>query len=212
MGLDAGYGIGSVKPGVCTSTTRPARPASPYTGQIIYETDTTLAKVWNGSAWVDTPPGKANVASPTFTGTVTLPTTVASGVLTATAQPRFLATRSGNLSFTGGNVVVFNATSYNVGSHYNTSNGLFTAPVSGNYIFSASVYQSGAIYQLWFIINGNRERTFGFTNSTDNILPGSSVVYLNTGDTIGITSWSNAESRTIYADGNHTFFRGALIS
>jgi len=67
MGLDAGYGIGSVKPGVCTSTTR---PGSPYTGQIIYETDTTLAKVWTGSAWVDTPPGKANIESPTFTGTV----------------------------------------------------------------------------------------------------------------------------------------------
>ena len=71
MGLDAGYGIGSVKPGVCTSTTR---PGSPYVGQIIYETDTTLTKVWTGSAWVDTPPGKANVASPTFTGTVTAST------------------------------------------------------------------------------------------------------------------------------------------
>jgi hypothetical protein len=209
MGLDAGYGIGSVKPGVCTSTTR---PASPFTGQIIYETDTTLAKVWNGSAWVDTPPGKANVASPTFTGTVTLPTTVASGVLTATAQPRFLATRSGNLSFTGGNVLVFNATSYNVGSHYSTSTGLFTTPISGNYIFSASVYQSGGIYQLWFIINGNRERTFAFTGSADSILTGSNVVYLTAGDTVGVTSWSNAEARTLYQDSNHTFFRGALIS
>jgi hypothetical protein len=81
MGLDAGYGIGSVKPGVCTSTTR---PGSPYTGQIIYETDTTLAKVWNGSAWVDTPPGKANVASPTFTGTVVLPSTTSVGAVTGT--------------------------------------------------------------------------------------------------------------------------------
>jgi hypothetical protein len=48
MGLDAGYGIGSVKPGVCTSSTR---PASPYNGQVIYETDTSLAKVWNGTTW-----------------------------------------------------------------------------------------------------------------------------------------------------------------
>jgi hypothetical protein len=81
MGIDAGYGIGSVKPGVCTSTTR---PGSPYTGQIIYETDTTLAKVWNGSAWVDTPPGKANVASPTFTGNVVLPSTTSVGAVTGT--------------------------------------------------------------------------------------------------------------------------------
>lgn len=34
--------------GVCTSTTR---PASPYEGQMIYETDTDKVLVWNGSAW-----------------------------------------------------------------------------------------------------------------------------------------------------------------
>jgi len=38
-----------VKPGVCTSSTR---PASPYDGQVIYETDTDKTLVWNGSAWV----------------------------------------------------------------------------------------------------------------------------------------------------------------
>ena len=46
MGLDAGYGIGSLKPGVCTSSTR---PASPYDGQVIYENDTNRTLVWNGS-------------------------------------------------------------------------------------------------------------------------------------------------------------------
>ena len=37
-----------VKPGVCTSSTR---PASPFDGQVIYETDTNRALVWDGSAW-----------------------------------------------------------------------------------------------------------------------------------------------------------------
>lgn len=37
------------KPGVCTSSTR---PASPFEGQVIYETDTDFMKVYNGSAWV----------------------------------------------------------------------------------------------------------------------------------------------------------------
>lgn len=36
------------KPGVCTSSTR---PASPYEGQVIYETDTDLLRFWDGSAW-----------------------------------------------------------------------------------------------------------------------------------------------------------------
>lgn len=34
--------------GVCTSTTR---PSSPYEGQMIYETDTDMVAIWNGSAW-----------------------------------------------------------------------------------------------------------------------------------------------------------------
>jgi hypothetical protein len=70
-----------VKPGVCTSSTR---PASPYVGQCIYETDTLLSKVWTGSAWADYPPGKANTASPTFTGAVTLPADTSIGTVSAT--------------------------------------------------------------------------------------------------------------------------------
>jgi hypothetical protein len=37
-----------IKPGVCTSSTR---PASPYEGQTIYETDTDLVKSYDGSNW-----------------------------------------------------------------------------------------------------------------------------------------------------------------
>jgi hypothetical protein len=36
------------RPGVCTSL---ARPASPYEGQAIYETDTDKIFVWRGAAW-----------------------------------------------------------------------------------------------------------------------------------------------------------------
>lgn len=48
-----------IQPGVCTSSTR---PASPYEGMVIYETDTNKTFVYSGSAWVmmvsaDTPPG-----------------------------------------------------------------------------------------------------------------------------------------------------------
>lgn len=37
------------QPGVCTSTTR---PASPFEGQVIYETDTNRVLVYDASAWV----------------------------------------------------------------------------------------------------------------------------------------------------------------
>lgn len=37
-----------IRPGVCTSTTR---PVTPYEGQMIYETDTDKTRFWNGSIW-----------------------------------------------------------------------------------------------------------------------------------------------------------------
>jgi hypothetical protein len=37
-----------IAPGVCTSTTR---PATPFEGQAIYETDTDKVLIWNGTAW-----------------------------------------------------------------------------------------------------------------------------------------------------------------
>ena len=40
-----------IKPGVATSGTR---PASPFNGQVLYETDTAKIVSWNGSAWVYT--------------------------------------------------------------------------------------------------------------------------------------------------------------
>ena len=51
MGITQQIGASSlIKPGVCTSSTR---PASPFEGQMIYETDTDLVLVWSGSAWVE---------------------------------------------------------------------------------------------------------------------------------------------------------------
>lgn len=49
MGLSSQLAPSAIaRPGVCTSTTR---PASPYEGQVIYETDTDLLRVYNGTAW-----------------------------------------------------------------------------------------------------------------------------------------------------------------
>ena len=47
MGISA-FGASGIKPGVCTSTTR---PSAPYEGMMIYETDTDMLAIWNGSAW-----------------------------------------------------------------------------------------------------------------------------------------------------------------
>lgn len=61
-----------LRPGICTSTTR---PQSPYNGFVIYETDTKQTLVWQGSAWVmltdaDSPPGLQLVKTQTVGTTV----------------------------------------------------------------------------------------------------------------------------------------------
>ena len=67
MGITQQIGASSlIKAGVCTSSTR---PASPYAGQTIFETDTNKTLVWNGSAWIITnSPYINHAASQTFTG------------------------------------------------------------------------------------------------------------------------------------------------
>ena len=69
MGISQQIGSSSqIKPGVCTSTTR---PASPYQGQVIFETDTNKTLVWNGSAWVipnSNIVGETVAYTPTWTG------------------------------------------------------------------------------------------------------------------------------------------------
>jgi hypothetical protein len=60
--------------GVCTSTTR---PASPFEGQVIYETDTDRVLVWNASAWVapnsqtTNPPGLELITTGTLSSSIT---------------------------------------------------------------------------------------------------------------------------------------------
>ena len=57
------------------------------------------------------------------------------GFVTTPSQPSFRATKSGSSFNTGGGVVVWDQNQHNTGSNYNTSNGRFTAPVNGTYIF-----------------------------------------------------------------------------
>ena len=65
--------------GVCTSTTR---PASPYEGQVIYESDTDRVLVWNASAWVAPNSTTANPPGLELVKTQTIGTGVSSVTVT----------------------------------------------------------------------------------------------------------------------------------
>jgi hypothetical protein len=77
MGITQQIGASSIiKPGVCTSSTR---PAAPYEGQMIYETDTKNSLVYNGSAWVCLTPKSATATNQ--------PSTASASFSTLTSDP-----------------------------------------------------------------------------------------------------------------------------
>lgn len=57
LGVTISNQAAGLRPGVCTSSTR---PVTPYDGQVIYETDTDRCLVWNNSAWVQLSTGTVN--------------------------------------------------------------------------------------------------------------------------------------------------------
>ena len=79
------------------------------------------------------------------------------GYVTTPTQCSFRATKSGGPFNTGGGIVVWDQNQHNIGSNYNTSNGRFTAPIDGTYIFTYySIYTGNSNNDLWdFRKNGS---------------------------------------------------------
>ena len=65
-------------------------------------------------------------------------------------RPSFKAKPSSSTTIAATNVIIFtDVTSathgcHNVGGHYNTSSGIFTAPLAGVYVFSCCMYNNGS--------------------------------------------------------------------
>lgn len=153
-----------------------------------------------------------------ITGTTERMRIDSSGRVTTPYQPYFNADRASNqtgfnAASTGDVVVVYNSTTDNVGNHFNTSTGKFTAPIAGVYAFQASAYLNFNASQSWLIINGNRaayaDWNFGVNGA---FTAGFWVIKLAANDSVGYHPYSGGESNgTVYSNANHTYFRGYLL-
>jgi hypothetical protein len=93
-----------------------------------------------------------------------------SGRVTLPFQPSFCAYNTGAFTISADGVnaspysgSAFNATQFNVGSCYNTSNNRFTAPIAGKYLFNFVIYAStdpGVVLEAKLWINAQEVRRF----------------------------------------------------
>ena len=119
-------------------------PSSPTNGQVfnqyVYNSTTGAWKNYNDNTAVTSALlGKANLAGGnTFTNTQTF-----NNYVLKPGQPSFHATApdtSWANTTTNTDMTNFSVAVHNIGSHYNTSTGRFTAPVNGYYFFSISIF------------------------------------------------------------------------
>jgi hypothetical protein len=147
-------------------------------------------------------------------------TSFSAGRVTMAAQPRFLvqlgSDQTNYVGVTSNTIVVFDNAVQNIGSHFNTSTGKFTAPVSGMYAFQASAITTGTAFtQGWLVINDGRASYTDFAVGSSGIVMGGItwIHFLSANDTVGYHPYvNNSSAQTVQASALHTWFKGYLIS
>ena len=196
---------------------------SDLNAHISYKANPNFMDIWSyNSIYLKTGNSESNALTldssqnATFDGTVTKP-----------AQPSFHAYRSTSVSYSVNNNVIFNAEKWDEGGCYDTSTGVFTAPVAGIYMFTCTVLVSGsstgAEYDArlsgggnnntYYFAPGRIEYQNGTTWGDGYIALGTSqIVKMSATEEMSVT-FSTFGQGSIYGDGNGmwTRFSGYLL-
>jgi hypothetical protein len=142
-----------------------------------------------------------------------------SGRVTMPYQSSFWAYLTASQTVSSGNqLIAFNATSWDVGNNFNTSTNRFTAPVTGKYLFAATVATGGGAatqnyFGVQFYLNGtqyvvggwNRQEATGYIVDSKTTL-----LSLNAGDYVTVIVESQNGFNVNYTT-KGSFFTGYLI-
>ena len=141
------------------------------------------------------------------------------GIVTTPLKPAFYAWD--NSTSRSGTTLTFNSTTYNVGSHYNTSTSRFKTPVAGTYIFAAviahdTVNTLADVIYTFYVDGSNRRDIMEGTDTHDAHYEkhGVYIVNLNADQYVDIRARSG--HNITFSNGNHgayyrNCFQGALL-
>lgn len=191
-----------VRPGVCTSSTR---PASPFEGQVIYETDTNQTLVYSGSAWVmiadiDTPPGLQLIKAQTVGSAVT--SIEVTGVFSSEYQ-------NYKIIYTGGSCSAQGAINFKLGSSTTTYYSAAAYAIYGNGAFG-SVYNNNTL-GYWYYA-GSGESNVGANLNIDVHNPFDSTRYTTFGGPFMVTDVAGSVGGVHKTNASYTDFTLLIAS
>ena len=136
-----------------------------------------------------------------------------SGRITNTNQPCFVASKS-NSNYTGPiTIASWNSVPTNIGSHFNATTGVFTAPVAGKYLFTwqglLNTGNTAGYYYGGIIVNGSYVSIgYEYSNSQYVTYKVTEIISLSANDTVAV----QVNSGTWYGISSiHTRFCGYLL-
>ena len=129
-------------------------------------------------------------------------------------QPAFMAKLSAATGQNFNGTLIFNSVNHNIGGHYNSSNGRFTAPVAGRYLFNwyTNVDTNSNSTSLWgdWLINGSYSGYRFYTyvsHSGWELLTASIIFNLSASDYVNVYVSTSGN----YDGGSYGSFNGCLL-
>lgn len=170
----------------------------------------------SGTASVSQLPAQLSINSGASSGSLAMDS---AGRVTMPYQPAFGAARSSTTYSTASVVISFNTVYVNVGSCYNSSTGVFTAPVSGNYLFGfsgiAGTGASGTTVNGTVDIrkNGTAVKTIHWNHADAwESIAGDIIISLSVNDYVDFYIGSlTGVGNSVYGGANYTSGYGYLI-
>ena len=130
------------------------------------------------------------------------------GYVTKPYQPSFMTTVASGSTMVAGTVVKFTTIQHNIGSHYSTSTGRFTAPIAGRYFFAYNGMGNDTANRIMLRLQLNgSDYIYGSTIATGYAdVKGYAILNLSAGDYVNVIAitnyfWQNGNSAEHYFTG-----------